>query len=99
MLVMLEKFIENDWLGGFMNVVWFWSTEYFKICEYFILLDHYHKYYLWRISRLFDIQIVEKSMRSRAQFWLVDIKFVDYSMTIEARFWLVDIENDKKFSL
>ena len=36
------------WLGSFINIVWFWSTKYFKICEYFILIGYYHKYYLWR---------------------------------------------------
>ena len=37
-----------DLLGSFINIVWFWSRKYFKICEYFILIGYYHKYYLWR---------------------------------------------------
>ena len=44
-----------------------------------------------------DIKILEQSMRSRTQFWLVDINFIKNSMTIEIRFWLGDIRKDKMF--
>ena len=42
---------QNDWLGSFIYINWFWSTKYFKICFYFILIGYYHNYYLWRNAR------------------------------------------------
>ena len=89
-IFMLEKINKIDWFGGFMNIILYWSTKYFKICEYFMLIGDYYKYYLWRKARLFDIKIVENSMRSRACFSLVDIKLGENAMIIEARFWLLD---------
>ena len=87
MFVMLEKLNKNDLLGCFINIVWFWTTKYFKICEYFNLIGFYHKYYLWKNPRLFDIKIVEKFLRGRAQFWLIDVKF--YSIP-----WPLKLDSD-----
>ena len=65
-LVMLENFIKTDWLGSSINIIGFWSTNLFEICEYSILTAYYHKYHMWRNARYLQLisNLLKKSMRS-----------------------------------